>query len=557
MLGLLKMLWVNAWRALHNLRVGLRRKPGPWLLMKVDGPLPDVAPQVGWLQRKLRGAVQPLSIHQVRQRFRAVARTPSVPGVVLELRDLGANWAQVDALCEQVAWLRAQGKQVVAYVHQADIRTYLAASACDRVVMSPPASLVFMGLRADHLFLKDALARVGVRADVFAVSPYKSAYDGLVRSSMSAQNREQLERILDQRVASWAGAVAAARKVTVEQATTWLDKGLVPSEDALGQRMVDGVAYVDALGPQLATDGKAELLAWEDGESRLWRAPLRRARRMVAVVPVHGAIMPGQSRRSPVPLPLLGGEQAGAESIIQALRSAEHNPRVAAVMLHLDTPGGDAYSSDLIWREVARVQQRKPVLACMAGVAASGGYYVAAPCKHVMARASTLTGSIGVIGMRPQVGGALSLLGIHSEHTSRGARAGMFGVLDPLTDDERAGWEHSIGHSYALFRTRVREGRRMDDARLEPLAGGRVWLGSEALERGLVDSLGGFHAALARARDMGGLPADDTAPFLWVTGSPAPLLPEPWSATAAQLQRSIQAVMTPGVWARLPWEDAP
>ena len=210
----------------------------------------------------------------------------------------------------------------------------------------------------------------------------------------------------------------------------------------------------------------------------------------------------------PIPLPFVGGEQAGSESVVGALRVAEKNRRVAAVLFHVDSPGGDALASDLIWREVERVSANKPVVVLMGNAAASGGYYVSAAASHVVARRTTLTGSIGVLAIRPIALGLYEKLGINPVVLERGAHAGL---LDPSRrpgPDEIRVIEDQIRRIYLEFKDRVARGRNIELSDLESIAGGRVWTGAEALDLGLVDATGGFREALLTARELGGIGQD-------------------------------------------------
>ena len=205
----------------------------------------------------------------------------------------------------------------------------------------------------------------------------------------------------------------------------------------------------------------------------------------------------------PVPVPFLGGERAGSDSVVAALRGAEKNRRVGAVLLHVDSPGGDALASDLIWREVGRISARKPVVVLMGNVAASGGYYVSAPAAHVVARRSTVTGSIGVITIRPVAERLYGKLGVNPVGLERGERAGLVDPSRPPTEDELRVLEHQIGLVYDEFKDRVSWGRDLSE--VDSIAGGRVWSGAEALERGLVDGVGGFREAFRKACELGGV----------------------------------------------------
>ena len=205
----------------------------------------------------------------------------------------------------------------------------------------------------------------------------------------------------------------------------------------------------------------------------------------------------------PVPLPLLGGEQAGSESVVAALRLAERNRRVAAILFHVESPGGDALASDLIWREVERVRAKKPVVVLMGNAAASGGYYVSAAANHVVARRGTITGSIGVLSVRPVAGGLYEKLGVNPAAVKRGVRAGLLDLSRSPTPDELRVLQAQIGFIYDEFKDRVSRGRSVAVTDLEGIAAGRVWTGAEAVDLGLADEVGGFAEALRKARELG------------------------------------------------------
>jgi protease-4 len=225
----------------------------------------------------------------------------------------------------------------------------------------------------------------------------------------------------------------------------------------------------------------------------------------------------------------LGGQQAGAHSVAQALRQVERNRRVGAVVLYINSRGGDAFDSDLIWREVLRVRTSKPVVVAMGDAAASGGYYIAAPASAIVAQPGTLTGSIGVVSLRPIAAGLLERAGVNTVVLSRGAHSGLLSISQPPSEDERQALRDLIFTSYEDFKLRVREGRNMAAEQLEPIAGGRVWMGQEALDLGLVDQLGGLPEALLRAQALAEIPQDRDARILLARGH-GQLPPQPFPA---------------------------
>jgi protease IV len=276
-------------------------------------------------------------------------------------------------------------------------------------------------------------------------------------------------------------------------------------------------------------------------------------------VSLSGTIARGRSRRLPVPLPLLGDEQAGSESIVAALRLAESNRRVAAILFHVESPGGDALASDLIWREVERIRAKKPVVVLMGNAAASGGYYVSAAANHVVVRRGTVTGSIGVLSIRPVAGGLYEKLGVNPATVERGARAGLLDPSHSPTPDELRVLQRQIGFIYDEFKDRVSRGRDVGAPDLEGIAGGRVWTGAEALDLGLADEVGGFAEALRKARELGKVERDAPEVLLKISPPrsrrPAPGKPaEAAHEMVDEIRQDILRLRESRVWAIAPYD---
>ena len=330
----------------------------------------------------------------------------------------------------RVRELQRVGSRVVAYLADpADTRSYYLACAADEILATPLADLNVVGMRARVDFLKDALHNLGLEVEVVAVSPYKSAGERFVSNDFSRESREQAGRLLDRRFEAVVDAISDGRDLSREEVRAKIDLAPYGAPEALSEDLLDGVLYEDELPTRFGSEERhARLAEWGLAQGSLRMPYRRRSRKKVALVTLSGAIVRGRSRRLPFPLPFVGGEQAGSESVVGALRVAEKNRRVAAVLFYVDSPGGDALASDLIWREVERISARKPVVVLMGNAAASGGYYVSAAASHVVARSGTLTGSIGVLAIRPVALGLYEKLGINPVALERGARAGL---LDP------------------------------------------------------------------------------------------------------------------------------
>ncbi|NJM05035.1 signal peptide peptidase SppA, partial [Candidatus Gracilibacteria bacterium] len=442
----------------------------------------------------------------------------------------------------------------------ADTRAYFAVVVADTLLAPPTANLLLSGLRVDVQFLAEALAKIGIEAEVTAVSPYKSGGDTFTRTTISAESRTQLERILEQRYSTIVETIATARQLSGEVVRTTIDQALLTAKAAERAGFLDATCYEDEiehfLQGAIGETTKAQRIhisEWSSAQRALQQPYRKRHKRYVAVVSVEGAISGGQSRRSPLPLPIIGGAQAGSDSISYAVRQVERNPRVAALVLHIDSPGGDSFASDLIWREVLRLRTKKPVVVSMGNVAASGGYYIAACAHAIVAEPATLTGSIGVYSLRPSAEKLFEQLGVHTVTLSRGAQSGLFAVNERPDDEERTIIRRSVFETYDIFKQRVRDGRGLSEEQLEPIAGGRVWTGVEAAQLGLVDLLGGLPQAIAKAQELAGLPIDAQAPLLRVRGGTA-LIPPPFPPTSPEtLNALIKEVLRPRLLAALDW----
>jgi protease-4 len=555
MIGWLIVALRNAVRALRNGWCRLWGRRVDYVLIDVGGALPEFAPPAAWWRRRFLGETAPASLQGLRRQLWQVADDPQACGVILRIADLEAGWATLQSLRDELERFRASGKRVVACLHTATNAGYYAACAADEIVMPPAAFWMVLGVRAEVPYLRDALARYGISAEVVAVSPYKSAAEPFVRSDMSPEAREQLERLVEQRYAELVDAIAGARGLPPDDVRALIDRAPLSAPEALAAGLIDAAIYEDELPARLKQGERDPILAdWRQAKRALRLPYLVFRRRLVGVVPVEGTIATGRSRNVPLPIPLFGGQQAGAESVTQALRQAERSRRIAAVVVQINSPGGDAFASDLIWREVLRLRQAKPVVIAMGDAAASGGYYIAAPASAIVAQPGTVTGSIGVFALLPQVSGLLARQEITTAVVSRGAHSGLFSPLTPLDESERAALRGYVQATYDDFRRRVRDGRGLDEARLEPIAGGRVWTGREGVALGLVDELGGLPEALLKAQALAGLPPDRRAPLLLLRGGRERLPPQPFPALALELPKVLDEIARPRIWAALLWE---
>ena len=549
----------NLARFLRNATAGvIRRRPPDFVVLPVSGSVPELEPsRSGLLRRRLDPRSAGPSLEGIRARFDRILADGRPAGVVLRVENLDAGWASLEELRAEISRFQEAGKRVVAYLVDPGTRAYYLAAAADEVYAPPLSTLNVVGLRARVNFLKDSLARVGLRAEVIAVSPYKSAGDPLARSDFSQEAREQTGRLLDRRFDAILDAISNGRNITPEKTRSLLDGAPYLAADAQKEGLIDGVLYEDELPRRLGGDGPpARLAEWGTAKRGLRLTYRRRVRKVVGLVRVEGTIVRGRSRRLPIPLPLLGGVQVGSESVVAALRIAEKNRRVGAVLIHVESPGGDALASDLIWREVERIRRKKPVVVLMGNVAASGGYYVSAPASRVVARANTVTGSIGVVLTRPVAAGLFEKLDVNPATVQRGARANLLDPRREPSPDELAVLTGQLNGIYGEFKDRVARGRGIPPEAVEPLAGGRVWTGMEALEKGLVDELGGFRDALEAAKNLAGIQGDASDLLVKITppGGARPTPEEPMREAVDAARAALSDLKAARAWALAPYD---
>jgi protease-4 len=429
----------------------------------------------------------------------------AVGAVVLEIGDLPIGGGKTEELRAAIQRLR-QRKPVLAVVTGGSLKSYWLATAASSVAMNPSSTLLVNGLSSTQYYLKDGLARLGVAFEVARAGGYKTAPEPLTRSGPSPESREMTSAILDDVFDRLVADIAASRKLDQATVRALVDRGVFSAADARQERLVDELLWPDQVEgwARRATGSSVEV---DDG----YDPPARRQARtwgrrpVIAVIGLEGTITAGRSRREPLGV----GGLSGSESVVEQLDRAASAGEVKAIVLRIDSPGGDAVASDLIWRAVKKAREKKPVIASMGDLAASGGYLVAVGAERIIAEPSTLTGSIGVFVLKPELSGLLEKLSVHRDVQARGKNADIATVSRPWTPEERALVEKQVDVVYGNFLDRVVEGRALSRAEVEKVAGGRVWTGHQALARKLVDQIGGLDDAVAVARQRAGLGPDD------------------------------------------------
>jgi protease-4 len=508
--GLLRHAGVTA----RNLLADLPGERPEWVVLELSGTFPARAKRRKLLAFPPALGPRDTSLEELEEQITALALALWLRGVVFRVEGLQCGMATAYAIRGLMAQLRAANKRTAIYLTKLELSDYYLAAAADEVIMPDGAEPFIAGLALQVTFMRDALARFGLRFERFNIDEYKNAMDPVVRQEMSVAQREQLDALLDSIQGTVLGHIAADRKVDPRTVRSWIDEGVTSAQQALSFGMLDRIAYEDQV---VSKQHKPFAASRRFLRSR--PVPLDAGR--VAVVTLEGVIVPGKSRRSPLPLPIFGEAQAGSETLIAAFRAAEQDPQTAAIVFYVNSGGGSALASDLIWREVFRIRKSKPIVAVMGAVAASGGYYVLAHADHVIAAPMTITGSIGVITGKLVMDEFNAKYGLNPEAVARGRYALTYSSARGFTNDEATLVKRSMHEIYDRFTSRVAEGRKLTKERVNDIGRGRIWSGTDALERGLVDELGDVRLAISRAREIAGLPAD--AP-VWTVEAPSRLL---------------------------------
>ena len=562
------------WLAISSLEAPAAGAEGRVLHWRASGGYPEVAPQT--LMERLQAGDVPTFSQLVLSLHRA-ARDPGVETVLMDLRGVSVDWAQLEELCVAVTAVRSGGKQVWAYIESGGDADYALACAADRIAMAPEGNLMVMGVATELAFFAETLQKVGLEAEFLHVGEYKSAPEQLERTGPSDANREMTTALVEGRYELLVDLVARGRARPVAEVRRWIDTGLYDGPTALAAGLVDTLLTAEDLLAELAPDddlARLEDYALTGGSGG--------GRHTVALVTAGGTIYPGPSRRDN-----FQGQILGSDTVIEHLTEAREDDDVAAVILRVDSPGGSALASDLIWREVERVRERKPVIVSMGGYAASGGYYIACSADSIFAGRGTLTGSIGVFAGKMDWSGLYRKLGVHREFIHRGENALMLTDAGGFTPGQRELFQAQLERFYERFLAKVATGRGLTRDAAHAVARGRVWTGLQARDAGLVDDLGGLARALDAARAMIGAAPDDrlrvrtyTEPLSWLeramldalrtragralataAGDGPTAVPEPLASVVQALLRAGFADAAPLLDGRpvalMPWREVP
>jgi protease IV len=510
---------------------------GSTLVLNLEGDVPERLPAeipIPILQNQ-----RSMSVEQVWSTFRKAAADSRIRGILFEPRGLDIGWAKMEEIHDEIVEFKKSGKPIITYLRSPTAREYYLASATDKILISPEDSLDLKGLRVESMYFKNTLDKLGVKADVIHAGKYKDAGDILTQTSMSPETREVLNAILDQYYGSLITTIAQGRKKRPDAVRVLIDDGPFLARDAVSDGLIDSVGYEDqAVGEMQKRLNQPELKRIA-GKAYL-RTPVasQSGGRRIAFVVGQGMITQGS-----------GNETADDESFtgtgfIKLLKQVENDSSIQGVILRIDSPGGDGVASDDILHEAKNLSKKKPLVISMSDEAASGGYYVAVTGDPIVAYPNTLTGSIGVIFARFGLHGLYDKIGMDKQLLMRGRFADIDSDYVPLSDAERQKITGQIDAFYRAFVSRVAEGRKKQFDQIEPLAQGRVWLGAQAKQNGLVDDLGGLDRAIEVLKKQAHMSASDRVTLVPYPGRRSVLeLLFSRSDPSAELQARLEKVI--------------
>ena len=419
----------------------------------------------------------------------------NIKGIYLQAGMMEASCASLEEIRNALKSFKESGKFIVAYGDNYTQGMYYLASVADKVIVNPQGTIAWQGLMSQTIFFKDLLKKIGMEMEIFKVGTYKSAVEPFIATEMSDANREQITAFLDSTWKRLLEDISASRGISEDDLNKCADDFMMlsPAETYITNGLADTLLYKDGVLDYLKmmsgreTDESLRTLSLEDMKNVKRNVPLDKSGNIIAVYYAYGEIDSNTSSE----------EGINSEKVIKDLRQLREDETIKAVVLRVNSPGGSAYGSEQIWREVVLLKEKKPVIVSMGDYAASGGYYISCAADYIVADPTTLTGSIGIFGMFPMAEDLLTdKLGLHFETVKTNRYADMGDMTRPFNDAERAALQKYINNGYKLFVQRCADGRGMSTEAIEKIAEGRVWTGSTAKELGLVDELGGLDKAL-------------------------------------------------------------
>ncbi|NQV01689.1 MAG: signal peptide peptidase SppA [Bacteroidia bacterium] len=471
------------------------------LYLNFNKPITDRAPKMPfYLNPMSAGSV--LGLDEILKSIAKAKQDENIRGIYLNTENINTGMATLQEIREALVDFKSSGKFLVSYGNYYTQAAYYLATTADHLLLNPEGGMLFKGLNAKLMFLKGTLQKLDVDVQIIRHGKFKAATEPLFLDKMSGENREQITSMITDLWDQVISDISEARKIEPSELNRLADNLLIQTAaDAMHYGLVDTILYKDELlarlRKMLEIDSTAKIVSVTlDSYMKVADKNRSTAREKVAVVYASGNVVDGEGNE----------DNIGGERISRAIRKAREDKRVKAIVLRVNSGGGSALASEVIWREIDLTSKEKPVVASFGDVAASGGYYIACAASTIMAEPTTITGSIGVWAAIPNLKGLMNnKLGITFDNAMTNKNADFIPIMKPLTRYQQAILQKDVDHIYDLFSNRVASGRHMTVEKVDSIGQGRIWSGTEALKLGLVDTLGGLDAAIKLAASLADL----------------------------------------------------
>ncbi len=449
------------------------------------------------------------SVRSIVENIRKAKADRRVRALVVAPINLGSPYAaKLQEIRDAIRDFRREGKPAIGYLEDGSQDAYYLATACDRIYLMPSSPLQLTGEASYELFLRGTLDKIGAYPDMLHVGQYKTAVNQLTEKTFTPAHREMAESLNRDRYEQLVTAIADARGKSEDEVRALIDEGPYLPEAAVAAGLVDGLAYEDQLGEKADIPmGKGRQLQLREYSGVSPRSVGLGGGPRIAVLYATGTIVSGRSGYDP-----MNGQMVGADTLAESISRISRDSSIKAVVLRIDSPGGSAIASDVIWRDLVRLRDEKPerpLVVSMSDLAASGGYYIAVAAPHIVAGPGTLTGSIGIFGGKVALGGTYNKLGANVESVTAGRHADIYSPVRPFDEGERAKLGEQLQAFYDQFVEKVAASRKMTPERVDEVAQGRVWTGRQAKQVGLVDELGGLRRAIEVAKQRAKIAAGE------------------------------------------------
>ena len=445
------------------------------------------------------------TVRSVVDMLRKAKTDTRIKSVVLKPLGEAALWGKVQEVRDAITDFKQSGKPIVAYLEYGGEQEFYLATACDKVFLMPSSTLDLTGVASYELFMRGMLDKIGAYPDGLHIGEYKTALNTFTEHTYTPAHREMAESLNTDLYEQLVRGIADGRRKSEAEVKSLIDHGPYLPEDALRAGLIDDLAYEDELDDKVKL-GSAKPHFVDMNDYRQTLSSVGRGQK-IAVIYATGIIASGKSTYDTT-----GSQVTGSETIVEYLRKARADSGTKAIVLRIDSPGGSATASDVIWRELMITRDanpRRPIVASMSDLAASGGYYIAMPAHVIVAEPGTLTGSIGIFGGKIAIGGTLDKIGVATETITSGRNADLGSPFEPFSPDQRTKLMEYMRVFYDDFVQKAASSRQKSVEQIDAVAQGRVWTGQQAREQGLVDMLGGLDAAVAVAKQRAGIPADE------------------------------------------------